>query len=256
MNHVLQVAMVEVGETAESLAAQVGVDPKTAARWINPGRIPRPRRRAQIAEILRRDIGDLWPDVLKRKEPVWFRQWADIEREAAALRTFELSWIPGLFQTEAYARATLAGEAFTPGEVEDLVAGRIARQVILHRERPPLLIAVIDASVLFRSAYGNRGLMRDQCLRLAECAELSSVQVHVVPLGVGMYPGLGGPFAIADLPDGGRRMAHVDSQAPAQFLDQPEDIATLDRRWERIRGEALPRAQSLDLIREAATSWT
>ncbi|MFI6761945.1 DUF5753 domain-containing protein [Micromonospora sp. NPDC050417] len=135
-------------------------------------------------------------------------------------------------------------------------AARIARQVILRRERPPLLIAVIDAMVLHRSAYGDRKLMREQCLHLAQCAELPSVQVHIVPLNVGMYPGLGGPFAIADLADGGKRIVHVDSQAPAQFLERPEDVATLDRRWERIRGEALPRAQSLDLIREAATSWT
>jgi hypothetical protein len=90
----------------------------------------------------------------------------------------------------------------------------------------------------------------------AECAALPSVQVHVVPPSVGMYPGLGGPFTIADLPEGGGRVAHVDGQVRAQIVEQTSDIATLDRRWERIRGEALPRAQSLDLIREAATSWT
>ena len=83
----------------------MGVDPKTAARWLSPGRIPQPRHRAQVATILGKDVGDLWPDVLKRKEPVWFRQWADYEKEAIALRSFELSWVPGLFQTEAYARA-------------------------------------------------------------------------------------------------------------------------------------------------------
>ena len=101
--------------------------------------------------------------------------------------------------------------------------------------------------------------MREQCAYLAECAELPSVQVHVVPPSVGMYPGLGGPFTIADLPEGaGRvaRVAHVDGQVRAHIVEQASDIATLDRRWERIRGEALPRAQSLDLIREAATSWT
>lgn len=255
MNRVLLAAMTEAGETAESLAAQIGVDPKTAGRWVTPGRIPQPRRRARVAEILKRDVSDLWPDVLKRREPAWFRQWAEIEREAKAMRSFELSWVPGLFQTEAYARATLEGEDLTPEEVDQLATGRIARQSILRRDRPPLLVAVIDAGVLYRSAYGDRELMREQCNYLAECAELRSVQVHMVPTSVGMYPGLGGPFSIAEMPEGGR-VAHVDGQGEAQVTEKTSAIATLERRWERIRGEALPRVQSLELIREAAASWT
>ncbi|WP_329111192.1 DUF5753 domain-containing protein [Micromonospora sp. NBC_01699] len=192
---------------------------------------------------------------MRRKEPVWFRQWTENEREAKALRWFELTWVPGLLQTEAYARATLEGEDLTSAEVEQLVIGRLARQSILRRDRPPLLIAVIDAGVLYRSAYGDRELMREQCAYLAECAELKTVQIHMIPRDIGMYPGLGGPFTIAEMPEGGR-IAHVDSQAEAQIVEKPSKIATLERRWERIRGEALPRAQSLELIREAAASWT
>lgn len=178
MNHALQAAMAEAGETTESLAAQTGVDPKTAARWISPGRVPQPRRRATIASILGRDVGDLWPDVLKRREPEWLRAWVDWEREAVALRWFEHCWVPGLLQTEAYARATLAGEALTSAEADDIVASRIDRQAILRRERPPLLIAVIHELVLHQSAYGNRELMREQVERLAQCAQMPSIQIR------------------------------------------------------------------------------
>jgi hypothetical protein len=255
MNNVLRAAMVEAGETAESLAEKVGVDPKTTARWVTPGRIPHARHRAVAAEVLGQDVVDLWPDVLRRREPTWLREWVEWEREATALRWFELAWVPGLLQTEAYARATLAGEALTPEEVDHLVAARIRRQAILHRDRPPLLVAVMEEAVLRRSAYGDRELMREQCTYLAECAELPSVQVHVVPAGVGMYAGLGGPFIVAELPDGGR-VAHIDSQAQAQIVNEAREIATFERRWERIRGEALSRRQSLDLIKEATSSWT
>ncbi|GHJ09579.1 hypothetical protein TPA0907_39460 [Micromonospora humidisoli] len=255
MNHALQEAMAEVGETAESLAAQTGVDPKTAARWISPGRVPQPRRRVTVAAILGRDVGDLWPDVLKRREPQWLRKWVDWEREALALRWFEHCWIPGLLQTEAYARATLAGEALTTAEADDLVASRIGRQAVLRRDRPPLFIAVIFEGVLYQSVYGDRELMREQIEQLAHYAALPTVQVHIVPREIGMYPGLGGGFIIAELPSG-EHVAHVDSQAPAQILNEATDVATLSRRWERIRGEALSRSQSLDLIREAAGSWT
>ncbi len=95
--------------------------------------------------------------------------------------------------------------------------------------------------------------MREQCEHLAEYAQRPSAQVYIVPATVGMYPGLGGPIILAELPDGGH-VAHVDSQARAQIINQASDVATLVRRWERIRGEALSRAQSLDLIREAAAS--
>ncbi|MGC4806237.1 DUF5753 domain-containing protein [Micromonospora sp. DT233] len=255
MNHAVIDAMAVLGLTAEALAAQVDVDPKTAARWANPGHIPQSRHRAKVAAVLRREVADLWPDALKRREPAWFRRWADVEREASSLRWFELAWIPGLLQTEAYARATLADEGLTAEEAEELVTARIARQAVLHRARPPLLVAVIDEAVLRRTAAGDRDMMRAQCVHLASCAALSTVQVHVVPESAGMYSGLGGPFILAELSDG-VRLAHVDGQVRAEIIDQAADLATLDRRWARITGDALPRSQSLELIRKAAASWT
>jgi hypothetical protein len=166
-----------------------------------------------------------------------------------------LAWIPGLLQTEAYARATLAGEVLSSAEVDNLVAARIGRQGLLRRDRPPLLVAVIDESVLRRSLKGDRAMMVEQLAHLAECATLPAIQVFIVPMSTGMYPGLGGPFTIAELPEG-NRVVHVDSQAEAQIIERTTDIATLERRWECVRGEALSRAHSLDLIREAAASWT
>ncbi|MDG4794676.1 DUF5753 domain-containing protein [Micromonospora sp. WMMD1082] len=255
MNRAVVAAMTEAGETADSLAAQVGVDPKTAARWASHGRIPRPQTRRRVATVLGREVTELWPDVLKRREPAWFRRWVDIEREAVALRWFELTWVPGLLQTEAYARATLAGERLTSDDVGRLVEARLQRQAILRREDPPMLVVVLDELILRRSAYGDRALMREQCEHLVACGALPTIAIHVVPATVGMYPGLGGPFILAELDDGSV-LGHADSQAEAQIIDKAADVATLGRRWERIRGEALSRTQSLELIREAAASWT
>jgi hypothetical protein len=255
MNHAFVGALAEACETAESLAGRIGLHPKTVARWANPGRIPQSRHRAEVAKILGKDVAELWPDALKRREPVWFRPWVDIERDAVALRAFQLAWMPGLLQTEAYARATFTGQALAPDEVEELVSARMDRQAILTRDRGPLFVAVVDEQVIRRPAAGDRALMAAQLAHLVTCAELPSVQLHVVPRETPTYPGLDGPFTLAELPDGSR-VAHVDSQARAQIIDQTSDIATLERRWERIRGEALPRGRSLDLLREAARSWS
>ncbi|WP_020113522.1 DUF5753 domain-containing protein [Salinispora oceanensis] len=254
MNHAFVAALTEAGHTAESLAGQVGVHPKTAARWANPGHIPQARHRATVAELLGRDIDTLWPDVSRRREPVWFRPWVNVEREAIALRAFQLAWVPGLLQTEAYAEATLAGGILTT-DTDDLVEERLNRQAILQREQGPLLIAVLDAGVLRRRVGDSRALMAEQLAHLLACAESPKVQLHVVPLDAPSYPGLDGPFTIADMPDGSR-VAHVDSPARAQLLEKTSDIVTLERRWELIRGEALPRGRSLDLLREAAAAWT
>ncbi|MFG2010998.1 DUF5753 domain-containing protein [Micromonospora sp. NPDC048868] len=255
MNHAFVAALAEAGHTAESLAGHIGVHPKTAARWANPGHIPQSRHRVEVANLLGRDVDTLWPDVGRRREPVWFRPWVDIEREAATLRAFELAWVPGLLQTEAYARATLAGGVLTADAVDDLADARISRQAILRRERGPLLVAVLDEGILRRRVGDDPALMAAQIAHLIACVELPSVQLHVVPADAPSYPGLDGAFTIADMPDG-TRVAHVDSPAQAQILDQASDLVTLERRWERIRGEALPRGRTLNLLREAARSWT
>ncbi|MEU7617470.1 helix-turn-helix transcriptional regulator [Micromonospora rifamycinica] len=144
-------------------------------------------------------------------EPAWLREWIEFEREATTLRWFELAYVPGLLQTERYARATLAGGRFAPEDVDRIVASRLERQAILRRDRPPQLICVIDEAVLRRP--------------------------------------------VLEMPDG-ERVAHADNQLTAQIVDTPTDVATLARTWEIVRNEALPRRQSIELIKEVAKSWT
>ncbi|SCL22074.1 helix-turn-helix domain-containing protein [Micromonospora inyonensis] len=187
--------------------------------------------------------------------PTWLREWIEFEREATTLRWFELAYIPGLLQTERYARATLVGGRFGADEVEQIVASRLERQAILSRKQPPQLIAVLDEAVLRRPVLDQPGLMAEQCDHLATLAAEEHIQVHVVPADAGMYLGLAGQFIIAELPDGAR-VAHADNQLTAQIVDAPGDVAKLAKTWEIVRNEALPRRQSFELIKEVAKSWT
>jgi transcriptional regulator with XRE-family HTH domain len=187
--------------------------------------------------------------------PVWLREWIEFERAAIVLRWFEPAYVPGLLQTEAYTRATLAGGRFAAEEVERHVASRMQRQAILSRETPPQLVAVIDEAVIRRPVVDRPGLMLEQVERLATLAELEHVQVHVVPAATGMYSGLAGQFIIADLPDHSRA-GYADNQLDAQIVDGAASVASLARTWEIVRNEALPRRQSLELIKEVAKTWT
>ncbi|WP_225945816.1 helix-turn-helix domain-containing protein [Plantactinospora soyae] len=199
---------------------------------------------------------EMWEELVRDgTAPVWFRDWLEIERRAIALRWFGPAYVPGLLQTETYARATLAGERLTPDEVDQLVAARLERQSILTKERPPLITAVLDQAVIERGAEEAASMMSEQLARILTCAQMPNVQLQVVPTGVGMYPGYGGPFILADLPDN-RRVGHADNQLAARIVDGADEIATLAGRWERIKGYALPVDQSLELIKKVATSWT
>ncbi|MER7168158.1 helix-turn-helix domain-containing protein [Micromonospora sp. NPDC000207] len=245
MNRAVKAAMVEAGETAESLAGQVGVDPKTAARWVSDGRIPQSRHRAKVAELLRRDVTDLWPDVLKRSEPVWFRTWADIEREAVGLRCFQATVIPGLLQTEAYARAVLTSGPLA-AKAEALVESRMRRAAaVFDKDEPPLTVFVIDEAALRR---GPREVMEEQLDHLVEMAQRPSVMVHVLPLTAGLHPGQAGPFIIATMPDG-EDVGYLDDQAAGRVTDE---TAALWAVWDTVRSVALPRDQSIDFMRTRA----
>ncbi|MFG1881252.1 Scr1 family TA system antitoxin-like transcriptional regulator [Micromonospora sp. NPDC049102] len=192
---------------------------------------------------------------LDRAQP-WLRGWQAILEQARTVRWYEPRYVPGLFQTEAYARAVFeAGSLLEADEVDRRLADRMDRQAVLHGERSPHIVAVLDEAVLRRRA-GGRKVMQDQALYLARIAtEHPRVRLHVVPRAAEEYPGLGGQFALATLPDGAE-VAYLDCQVRGQELDQPGDLARLQRVWEVTLGEALPPQASIDLINEVAESWS
>nr|WP_243704961.1 DUF5753 domain-containing protein [Micromonospora sp. KC723] len=187
--------------------------------------------------------------------PPWLREWISVEREATLIRWFEPSLIPGLLQTEAYARAVLrGGRMLSHSEAEQRITSRLERQSILSRENPPEIVTVIDETAL-RRPLGEPALMIEQLEHLLGLAEQPHVNMHVVPREAGMHAGLAGPFILARTPDGGE-VAHLDNALRAHVTDHPDDVDSLQRRWESLRGEALPRRASQELIRELAKSWT
>ncbi|WP_089157019.1 helix-turn-helix domain-containing protein [Micromonospora sp. NBS 11-29] len=187
--------------------------------------------------------------------PPWLREWISVEREATLIRWFEPSLVPGLVQTEAYARAVLrGGRMLRESEVEQRITSRMERQAVLGRETPPEVVAVVDEAAL-RRAVGEPAVMVEQFEHLLRVTEQPNVTVHVVPADAGMHAGLAGPFILARTPDGGE-VAHLDNALRAHVTDRPEDVDNLRRRWESLRGEALPRRASRELIRKLAKSWT
>jgi transcriptional regulator with XRE-family HTH domain len=185
--------------------------------------------------------------------PVWFRDWLIIEREATLIRWFEPLVVPGILQTPGYAHSIIADSGMVDfDEVEERVAARIERRSLLERPKPPTLITIIDEGVL-RRRVGSSAVMAQQCGLLRELAVRPHIQIHVVPFSAGAHAGLGGAFTLARGAE--QETAHIDGPLQAQITDRGGNLDRLTRRWEAIRGEALPRSLSLELIKEVAESW-
>jgi transcriptional regulator with XRE-family HTH domain len=198
----------------------------------------------------------LWPMVSHAQAPPWFRPWLEVEATAEAIRTWEPLVVPGLLQTEDYARAVLSGDVgVTSEQVEEHVIARMERQSILRRPKPPLLWIVIDEAVLHRP-IGSPAVMSAQLTRLLEDGEAPRITIQVLPLKAYSTTGLAGGFAIAQA-HGVFDTAYVESAGVmSRVTERPEDVRVLTYRYEGIRSEALSQRESLDLIKETLQRWT
>ncbi len=189
--------------------------------------------------------------------PASFRSFAPYEAEAVALQVFEHSLIPGLLQTEAYARAVLSTRPNTPeDEIESLVAGRLARQAVLWRDDPPasILWALVDEGALYRPVAAAE-VMYDQLVRLAEVSQRPNITVQVIPYSAGGHTGLLGACTIADLDDSAG-IVNLEDIADGRVADDAATVSRVTLRFNSLRSEALPKGASRELIvRVAEERW-
>jgi transcriptional regulator with XRE-family HTH domain len=207
-----------------------------------------------ILTMLRRKFGD---SLNYQAIPVWFADWVSNERVAVRLRGFEPLVVPGLLQTEAYARALLTGRIGGNGaDIGERVGARIERQSILTRDDdPPEFLAVVDEWVL-RRPVGGATVMAEQVTHLIEAGQRPNVVVQVIPATTGVHDGLAGAgFALAEFGDG-PPLGYQETALQGQVIEDEKQVAALAATWDRLRSEALPRAASLAVMEEAATAWS
>ncbi len=184
-----------------------------------------------------------------------FRPFAAYEEVASSLRTFEHTLVPGLLQTEAYARAVLATVPnIAAGDLDERVAARLARQAILDRDDPPLLWAVLDEAVLHRPIGDDAKVMREQLFHLAEMAARRNVTIEVIPYSAGGHIGLLGAFVIAEF-GGAPSVVYLETAADGQTLEDAPAVAGVVLHFDTLRSEALPRRVSRQLIMKVADEW-
>jgi len=158
--------------------------------------------------------------------PSWFAPYLGLEAAASLIRTFDLQFINGLFQTKEYARAVaVIGQRGIPSsEIDRRVDVRIKRQELLTADRAPRVWSVIDEAAL-RRAVGGSDVMRGQLGHLAEMARLPNVTLQVVPFCIGGHDAAGGSFTVLrfaepDVPD----VVYIEQLTGAMYLEKRSDV--------------------------------
>lgn len=159
-----------------------------------------------------------------------------LEQEVSTERVFELAVIPGILQTDDYARALMArGPAeLSEQEIENRVTIRMRRQELLTGENPVRLWVVMDEAALRRSAGGEE-VMQGQLAHLIEMSRLPKVTIQVIPFSAGTHSGTQGPFTILEFP---KRedpdSVYVETVAGELFVEEPEEVDRFKIAFDRL----------------------
>ncbi|GKQ40367.1 helix-turn-helix transcriptional regulator [Streptomyces sp. A012304] len=178
----------------------------------------------------------------------WFREWARLEKTAITLYTYESRMIPGLLQTEAYARQLFIDELppLNDEQIEANWAARVERQRLL-RERPNTAFSfIVEEHVLLRQTGGVE-VTRGAVDHLLEVGELRNVEIQIMPLVRRSHAGLHGPMQLLETPKH-NWFAYMEAPESGQLISDPKAISVLQQRYARMRSQALTVEDSVSLL--------
>ncbi|MFJ3174538.1 Scr1 family TA system antitoxin-like transcriptional regulator [Streptomyces roseus] len=244
-------ARVDKGMTQRTFAEALHMDIETVASIEQGRRTLMPN----VAEKMDRVLG--LPGLLtvaanKMPEvdmvPAWAEEYMEREREALALSWYDTLTVPGLLQTEAYARAVLGCRVPFVGEekIERQTTHRIQRQKILTRPVPPTLSFIVWEAAL-RDRIGGVEVYREQLRHLRACADRPTVSLQVLPLGVTAHAGLNGPFTLLETPEF-QHLAYSETQRGSFLVRDPNEVSILSQKYAMLRSQALNVTETKDLL--------
>ncbi|MGC9537766.1 helix-turn-helix domain-containing protein [Streptomyces sp. UG1] len=178
----------------------------------------------------------------------WFRQWARLERVAVSLCTYECRLVPGLLQSEGYARALFENRIplLTDEQLEAQVAARLERQKMLY-ERPTVPFHFIVEESVFRRRLGGVEVLRGQLDLVLERTALRNVTLQIMPTDAEFHSCMDGPVRLLETPQG-RRLAYSEGQENGRLISDPKEVSLLYQRYDTLRSQALNAKDSRGLL--------
>ena len=210
--------------------------------------------RVRLMELARAANNPGWWSRYGDVMPSWFTNYVGLEVAAALIRTYEVMFVPGLLQTEEYARAMvqLGKSNFLPHqEVDQRVELRVTRQQILTRANPARLWVVIDESVLHRPVGGEK-VLRAQIEHLIMWSQQPNITLQVMPFSSVGYAGAGGAFSLLRFPEGDLPdIVYIEHAASALYLDKLDEVDEYVAIMEGLTISAAPVSATEGLLKEA-----
>jgi transcriptional regulator with XRE-family HTH domain len=210
--------------------------------------------RSDLVALARRSTEQSWLQSFPKELSASYAFYIGFEGEARSLLNYEGLFLPGLLQTEDYARAAI--QRCLPGatreEIQRLVETRLGRQAVFARDQPLRLWAIVDEAALRRPVGGDE-VMRAQLTHLAMSAGQAHVTLQVLPYDVGAHPGMTGAFAVLQFDEtAANDVIYIESQASELFLESETDVDRFTATFEHLRALALPPERSVSLITRVA----
>lgn len=249
---VLQRFRKRAGLTQEQLAVRVGYSLEQTAS-IEQGRRPAKAAFTEAAErVLHADgvLEDLQEEVDFAKLPAFFRDFVLIEMEAVSRFSYDPAMVPGLLQTERYARTLFQGHTprLTEEEIENNVDARISRQKLLTRTPAAEFSFIIGEEALLNPISG-REVMREQQQHLLAQAELTHVEVQVMPSRNGYHPGLEGSMVLVETSEH-KHFGYFESQGIGSVVSDPAQVSMFGLRYGKLRTQAHNVKESAQFIEQ------
>ncbi|MEU3607915.1 helix-turn-helix transcriptional regulator [Streptomyces sp. NPDC035033] len=183
--------------------------------------------------------------------PGWFQTYIGLEAAASLIRVYEVQFVHGLLQTEAYAHAVVSRgmPGASRAEIDRRVALRLERQKVLVSEHAPHFHVVLDEAAL-RRPYGDRDVMRGQLKHLIEVSEHPGVTLQVMPFSFGGHAGESGAFTMLSFPESDLSdVVYLEQLTGALYLDKREEVGQYAAVMEKLAKDSPDPAESRDLLR-------
>ncbi|GIE93004.1 helix-turn-helix domain-containing protein [Paractinoplanes rishiriensis] len=181
----------------------------------------------------------------------WFHNYLDLEQAAELIRTYEIQFVPGLLQTDAYARAVirLGHDAASRDEIDKRAELRMTRKQLIMRPDGPRLWAVVDEAVL-RRPIGGREVFREQLEALLDSCRLPNVRIQVMPFDSGGHSASGGAFSILRFPyEELSDVVYIEHLTNGLYLDKEEDVDKYTAAIGRLFIDAEPLSRTPEILR-------
>ncbi|MGV4981944.1 helix-turn-helix domain-containing protein [Streptomyces sp. NRAIS4] len=249
----LRLRRIAAGLTQEELGEQVVCSPTLISHYEAGRRLPKPDDARRIDLALKTDgFFVRWLQDLESKYTDHFAAVAELEQQATLIQQFALSLVPGILQTDDYARALFCAYRpnYTAEELDEFVVIRTKRRHILDGPSQPVLWTLLDEAVLRRRVGGSH-VMAEQLRRITDMASTGRLRLHILPYGIGAHALMQSLLTLMSFEDSAP-VAYVEGFMTGNLMDDPALVASSQTAYALALSDALSQQESLALVRAAA----